>query len=65
VNTAYFSPSQKEFMMNFVVDDLDEALKQVGEAGAEVVGTIEQYEYGRFGWFMDPDGNKVELWQPV
>ena len=62
--TCYFAPSDKEFMFNLVVDNLDEALKQVTAGGAQAVGDIEKSEYGRFGWFMDPDGNKVELWQP-
>jgi predicted enzyme related to lactoylglutathione lyase len=63
-DTAYFAPSDRLFMFNLIVDDLDEALKQVAAGGAQVVGGIEQYDYGRFGWFIDPDGNKVELWQP-
>lgn len=63
-NTDYFAPSNKDFMFNLIVDDLVEALKQVEEGGAEIVGKIEQLEYGSFGWFVDPDGNKVELWQP-
>jgi predicted enzyme related to lactoylglutathione lyase len=61
--TDYFAPSQSSFMINFVVDDLDSVLAQVREGGAQVVGA-ENYDYGRFGWFVDPDGNKVELWQP-
>lgn len=63
--TTYFAPSSKEFMFNLVVDNLEEALKQVADGGAEVVGEIEKSEYGNFGWFVDPDGNKVELWQPA
>ena len=63
-NTNYFAPSEKEFMFNLIVDDITEALKQVQQGGAEVVGTIEKMEYGLFGWFIDPDGNKVELWEP-
>jgi predicted enzyme related to lactoylglutathione lyase len=51
-------------MFNLVVDDLDGALGQVHLGGAQVVGEVEEHEYGRFGWFIDPDGNKVELWQP-
>jgi predicted enzyme related to lactoylglutathione lyase len=51
-------------MFNLVVDNLDEALEQVRGGGAEVVGGIESYDFGRFGWFVDPEGNKVELWQP-
>lgn len=63
-DTDYFAPSEKEFMINLVVDDLDGALEQVAEGGAEIVGEVEEYEYGRFGSFLDPEGNKVELWQP-
>lgn len=63
--TNYFDPSEKAFMFNLIVDNLEEALKQVKEGGAEIVGEIEKMEYGSFGWFMDPDGNKVELWEPV
>jgi predicted enzyme related to lactoylglutathione lyase len=63
-NTDYFAPSQREFMFNLIVDDLDGALGQVHLGGGQVVGEIEEHEYGRFGWFIDPDGNKVELWQP-
>jgi predicted enzyme related to lactoylglutathione lyase len=63
--TTYFAPSEKPFMINLVVDNLEEAIAQVAAGGAEVVGNIETYEYGKFGWFMDPDGNKVELWEPA
>lgn len=51
-------------MFNLIVDNLEEALEQVEEGGAQVIGTIEKLEYGFFGWFADPDGNKVELWEP-
>jgi len=63
-STDYFSPSTLPFMFNLVVDDLDGALCQVVEGGARLVGEVEEYSFGRFGWFLDPDGNKVELWQP-
>lgn len=63
-NTDYFTPSKREFMFSLIVDDLDGALGQVHRGGAQIVGEIEEHEYGRFGWFVDPDGNKVELWQP-
>ncbi len=63
-DSTYFAPSTKEFMLNLVVDNLDEALAQVREGGAEVVGEIQEYDYGRFGWFLDPERNKVELWEP-
>src|SRR5215216_5412771 len=63
-NTDYFAPSEKEFMFNLIVDNLEGALKQVKEGGAQIVGNIEKLEYGSFAWFIDPDGNKVELWEP-
>jgi predicted enzyme related to lactoylglutathione lyase len=46
------------------VDNLEEALRQVKEGDAQIIGEIEKLEYGWFGWFIDPDGNKVELWEP-
>ena len=61
--TDYLAPSDSRFMINLVVDELDGALSQVVEGGADLVGEPEENEYGRFGWFVDPDGNKVELWQ--
>lgn len=64
-DTTYFNPSEREFMFNLIVDNLDDALLQVQEGGARVVGEIEEHEFGRFGWFLDPQGNKVELWQPT
>ena len=63
-DTKYFAPSTREFMFNLIVDDLDGALGQVREGGARVVGDVQDFDYGRFGWFVDPEGNKVELWQP-
>lgn len=62
--TQYFDPATKQYMFNLIVDDLDGALTQVRAGGAEIVGDIETCENGRFGWFMDPEGNKVELWEP-
>lgn len=63
-DTKYFDPGDRAYMFNLMVDDLDGALAQVAKGGAEIVGDIQEEEYGRFGWFLDPDGNKVELWQP-
>jgi predicted enzyme related to lactoylglutathione lyase len=62
--TGYFAPSRRDFMFNLVVDELDGALAQVAAAGGQLLGEVESYDYGRFGRFMDPDGNKVELWEP-
>ena len=63
-STAYFEPSTRDYMFNLIVDNLEEALSQVAEGDAEIVGEIQDEDYGRFGWFVDPDGNKVELWEP-
>ena len=63
-DTTYFEPSSKTFMFNLVVDDLADALAQVAEGGARIVGDVQDEPYGRFGWFVDPEGNKVELWEP-
>ncbi len=63
-DTTYFDPSPSPFMINLVVDNLDDALTQVAEGGAKVVGEVQDEPYGKFGWFIDPDGNKVELWEP-
>ncbi len=62
--TEYFEPSKNPYMINFIVDDLDGALSQVKQGGGTIVGTPEDIEYGLFGWFIDPEGNKIELWQP-
>lgn len=63
--SAYFDPSGARFMVNYRVDDLDEMLNGLRAAGVKVDDKTEEYEYGRFGWCYDPDGNKIELWQPL
>ncbi len=63
-DTTYFAPSDQSFMINLIVDDLDGCLIRVKDGGAEVMPKVEDSEFGRFGWFIDPEGNKVELWQP-
>ena len=64
-DTAYFKPSDRDFMFNYRVENLKELLQVLKEEGVQVVGEIEEYPYGKFGWIMDPDGNKIELWEPV
>jgi predicted enzyme related to lactoylglutathione lyase len=60
-----FQPSTKEFMLNLIVDDLAGALEQLKKEGVEIVGELQDYgEYGKFAHIMDPEGNKIELWQP-
>ncbi len=62
--TRWFSPSDSAFMINYRVDDLDGLLATLRAAGVAVVGGPESHENGKFAWVMDPDGNKVELWEP-
>ena len=63
-DTRWFSPSEASFMVNYRVDNLGEMLENLRAAGVEVVGGPESHENGKFAWIMDPDGNKVELWEP-
>ena len=62
--TEYFGSPQQGYMINLIVDDLDAALANVAAGGAEVLEGSDDDDFGRFGWFVDPDGNRVELWQP-
>ncbi|HPF97565.1 MAG: VOC family protein [Flavobacteriaceae bacterium] len=64
-DTEYFKPSEKQFMMNFRVENLEELLKALKEEGVTIVGDMQTYDYGKFGWILDPEGNKIELWEPV
>ncbi len=63
-NTDYFAPSKKSFMINLQVENLDEVLAQLKQEGVDVDPKVESYDYGKFGWIMDPEGNRVELWEP-
>ncbi len=60
----YFSPSREAIMFNLTVDDLDEVLEKLREKGIETVGEVGEWKQGRFAWIMDPDGRKIELWEP-
>jgi D-3-phosphoglycerate dehydrogenase len=64
-NTDYFNPSEKQFMQNFRVHDLDNLLKKLAEEGVTIVGEPESYDYGKFAWILDSEGNKIELWEPI
>lgn len=64
-NSTYFQPSNQKYMINYRVENLEELIAELKESGVTVVGEIEKYEYGKFGWVLDPDGNKIELWEPV
>ncbi|GGE30916.1 glyoxalase [Marinicauda pacifica] len=63
--TDYFQPSGAAFMINLMVDDLDGVLELVQAAGVPLEGDRQDYDYGRFAWVMDPNGIKVELWEPI
>jgi predicted enzyme related to lactoylglutathione lyase len=63
-DTKYFNPSNKQFMFNYRVENLIELLKVLKEEGVSIVGEVEEYPYGKFAWIMDPEGNKIELWEP-
>jgi predicted enzyme related to lactoylglutathione lyase len=63
-DTEWFSPSTSSFMINYRVDDLAAMLEQLRRNGIEIVKGPESDDNGEFAWVMDPDGNKVELWEP-
>ena len=59
-----FAPSQAPFMVNYRVEDLHALLAALREEGWDVDAKTEESEFGKFGWVIDPEGNKIELWQP-
>ena len=61
--SEYLDPSGKDFMINLRVDDVKSLLEKAKSGGATVIGGVEDTEYGIFGWFIDPEGIKIELWQ--
>jgi predicted enzyme related to lactoylglutathione lyase len=63
--SQWFSPSDSSFMINYRVDDLGEMIAQLRAGGVEIIQGPESHENGKFAWIMDPDGNKVELWEPM
>ena len=65
VDTGYFAPSEKQFMQNFRVHDLESLLQILSDEGVTIVGNVESYEYCKFGWILDSEGNKIELWEPI
>ena len=62
--TSEYFPVSQPAMLNFQVDDLDAVLDRLAAAGVAVDAKREMYDYGKFGWFTDPEGNRVELWEP-
>lgn len=64
-DTSYFQPSKKDFMINYRVADLEALVRELKKEGVTICDQIETYDYGKFIHIMDPDGNKIELWEPV
>ncbi|WP_028081256.1 VOC family protein [Solimonas soli] len=64
-DSRWFAPGEAPFMINYRVDDLDALLAQLRAAGVAIVAGPESHENGKFAWILDPDGNKLELWQPM
>ena len=63
-DSRQFAPSDAAFMVNYRVEDLHALLAALRAEGCDVVDRVDESEYGKFGWVLDPEGNKVELWQP-
>lgn len=63
-DTKYFEPSKSSFMVNYRVENLDELLRVLTSEGCTVDSKTDSSEFGKFGWVMDPEGNRIELWQP-
>lgn len=64
-NSEYFQPSKKEFMINYRVQNIEDLLENLRKNEVNIVGEIQEYSYGKFAHLMDPEGNKIELWEPV
>lgn len=63
-NTKYFEPSGKDFMINYRVENLETLVEELKENGVTILDDIESYDYGKFVHILDPEGNKIELWEP-
>ena len=63
-SSSYFDPSKANFMVNYRVANLKRVLKELRAEGVAVADKVEESEYGKFSWIMDPEGNRLELWQP-
>ena len=63
--SKYFAPSEKDFMFNYRVDNLEGLVEELKKEGVVILDKMETYEYGKFIHIMDPEGNKIELWEPL
>ena len=64
-DSNYFEPGEQEFMINYRVADLHGLINELRENDVEIAGEIQEFDYGKFGWIIDCDGRKVELWEPI
>lgn len=64
-DTSYFEPSEKEFMINYRVENLDLLLEELKKENVKILDEIQTYDYGKFIHILDPEGNKIELWEPL
>ena len=64
-DTEYFNPSSKNFMVNYRVENIEALVEELRSKGVRIVDKIEIYEYGKFVHILDPEGNKIELWEPI
>jgi predicted enzyme related to lactoylglutathione lyase len=64
-DTKYFAPSEKDFMINYRVENLEALVEELKRAGVTIVDAIETVDYGKFVDIMDPEGNKIQLWEPI
>ncbi len=64
-STDYFGPANPQFMVNYIVDDLDALLDRLKQEGVKIDPKRMEESYGKFAWIYDPDGNKIEFWQPT
>jgi predicted enzyme related to lactoylglutathione lyase len=63
-SSSYFEPSTAPFMVNYRVENLHGLIAVLREEGCQVIDKVDESEFGKFGWVVDPDGNKIELWEP-
>jgi predicted enzyme related to lactoylglutathione lyase len=64
-DTSYFEPSKQPFMINYRVENLNDLITVLRSEGVTIVGQIQTFDYGKFAWILDPEGNKIELWEPI
>lgn len=64
-NTVYFAPCEKEYMINYRVQNLEKLIDNLRADGVQIVGEIETFDYGKFAHVIDPEGNKLEFWEPI